>query len=162
MYTEKDLHSLLDTIRTIGTGILHNESDSPLKTPPLIVRLGHIDDAGQCWFSIPASVFSRFHEGRFPVRIDFYRKNIPVQVKVSGYAFRVQDQEELHIHQLADTQIASMIRKGNVLLKVSVGFAESKVFKAPAHARKRFSLRNLISQLSVGYNQAHPVYMQAG
>lgn len=120
-HTTQQLTFLQERINQIGSAIFYNESDAVLKLPTSVVTSLKVDDYGYIWFFVkkPVQDIKEF-EPEFPVRLDFFRKGVAYNLKVSGKGWMITDPEVMYAFLELNEDINASIFNDMALVKVKM------------------------------------------
>jgi hypothetical protein len=99
IFQQKDEQEILDAqnllnqqIMDLGSALFFSEGKSELQLPVHIINNVVVDDQQQIWFLIhrPTQTLSEF-DAVMPAKLDFFKKGMSYQVKVTGTAYIVDD-----------------------------------------------------------------------
>jgi general stress protein 26 len=116
-----DAQNLLkQQIMDLGSALLFTENKSELKLPVHVINNVQVDDENQIWFLIqrPTQALSEF-DAEMPAKLDFFKKGMPYQVKVTGIAYIVDD-----VAKVATLAGLGVDSKSLVAIKVTIANAD--------------------------------------
>jgi general stress protein 26 len=140
------LNFLQEKIISLQTALFFSLSPSVIKFPVSVIRVLHIDKAGQIWFCAHGPLQSaRRTDNSFPSHLQFFRKGEQFFLRIKGRASVVNDPGEIKELFFVKNEMITDIFTGRVMLiKVQIQYADYFERKPPA---EKTAWRNIPAQL---------------
>ncbi|HEY9363703.1 MAG TPA: hypothetical protein VIQ00_10605 [Chitinophagaceae bacterium] len=121
MTTDTHLQFLQQKIMEIKSALFFSMNSAVLKFPTSLITAFKVDDLGCIWFftNKPQQNIQEF-DRTFPARLDFFRKGVDQQLKISGKAYIITDPEELNNLINISDDIKMKAMNELILIKVKV------------------------------------------
>lgn len=156
MFGYLPLSFIEEKVKDLENALFFSMSDAVLKLPTCLVRLIEADELGQLWFVIPKpSQLIHAFDKRFPVKLDFFRKDRDYYLNILGTAFLVNDPEEINNVECLDNQVKEQARDNeSVLIKVKISHADY-VEKAPVRVSAKTIIQQVKSKIYRWFQLSH-------
>jgi general stress protein 26 len=121
MTTDIHLQFLQQKIMEIRSALFFSMNNAVLKFPTSLITAFKVDDLGCIWFfaNKPQQHIQEF-DRTFPARLDFFKKGVDQQLRISGKAYIITDPEELNSLINVCDEIKMKAMNELILIKVKV------------------------------------------
>ena len=145
-----------EKISALQSALFINDSEAVLKIPNQVISALYVDELRQVWFTVPSPFESMFQfDNAFPAQLGFFKKQTSFYLKISGYAFVVNDPEELNNLSCINEKTKQQIRNGKITL-VKMKMQRSEYFEKDV-AENEYSIPQIKNKIYKWINSQQAV-----